>query len=159
VLQQKVHGKPLVYFDNAATTQKPQVVIDTIARYGKKGFERHRKPEGSVMTVAFTLDGQDFLALNGGPLFKFNESVSLMVKCETQDEIDYYWAKLGEGGDPDAQVCGWLKDKFGLSWQIVPADLGEIMTGDPERAARAMGALMQMKKLDIAKLEEVYHGR
>jgi predicted 3-demethylubiquinone-9 3-methyltransferase (glyoxalase superfamily) len=131
--------------------------IGNIARYGKAGFDRHHMPEGSVMTVAFTLDGREFLALNGGPLFKFNEAVSLMVNCANQDEIDYYWDKLGAGGDPNAKVCGWLKDKFGLSWQIVPADMAEMMGGDPEKANRAMAAVMQMKKLDIDAIWRAYN--
>src|SRR5687767_12461456 len=98
----------------------PNSRVRTITRYGKAGQEFHRKPEGSVMTVEFELDGQSFTGLNGGPLFKFNEAISFQVTCETQAEIDRYWEKLGEGGDPEAQQCGWLKDKFGLSWQIVP---------------------------------------
>ena len=132
--------------------------IGTIARYGKAGYEVHHRPEGSVMTVAFTLDGQDFLALNGGPLFKFNEAVSLMVRCENQEEIDYYWDKLGKGGGGEPAPCGWLKDKFGLSWQIVPPDMDKYMTGDRAKSDRAMAAVMQMKKLDIAAIRRAYEG-
>ena len=150
---------PCLWFDTEAEDAARHYVsifknssIGKIARYSKSGFEVHKKPEGSVMTVSFTLDGQEFLALNGGPQFKFNESISLIVKCDSQGEIDYYWAKLGAGGDPSAQVCGWLKDRYGLSWQVVPADMDEIMTGSPEKSARAMSALMKMKKLDIAAL-------
>ena len=113
------------------------------------------KPPGSVLTVAFELDGQSFTALNGGPVFKFNEAVSFQVNCDTQKEIDYYWEKLSEGGDKKAQQCGWLKDKYGLSWQIVPADLGELLNDpDPAKANRVMTALLQMKKLDIAALQQ-----
>ena len=111
------------------------------------------------MTVEFELDGQTFTALNGGPVFKFNEAISFQIQCETQDEIDYYWERLGAGGDPKAQQCGWLKDKFGLSWQIVPERLAELMSdSDPEKANRVMAAMLQMKKLDIAKLEKAYAG-
>ena len=109
---------------------------------------------GSVMVVAFELDGHAFTALNGGPVFKFNEAISLQVSCETQDEIDYYWTKLGDGGDPKAQQCGWLKDRYGLSWQVVPRNMGEIFGGgDAAGAARAMEAMRRMKKIDIAALE------
>jgi predicted 3-demethylubiquinone-9 3-methyltransferase (glyoxalase superfamily) len=128
--------------------------IVNITRYGKAGYEIHKRPEGSVMTVAFELDGQPFTALNGGPLFKFNESVSFDVMCQTQEDIDYYWEQLSEGGDPRAQQCGWLKDKYGLSWQVVPAILPELLSDpDPESSGRVMEALLKMKKLDIAALE------
>jgi predicted 3-demethylubiquinone-9 3-methyltransferase (glyoxalase superfamily) len=111
------------------------------------------------MVVAFELDGQPFTALNGGPQFKFNEAISLQVSCDTQDEIDYFWEKLSQGGDPSAQVCGWLKDKYGVAWQVVPAALTALV-GDPdaEKAGRTMEALMQMKKLDIAELERAHDG-
>src|SRR5207237_9201405 len=98
----------------------------TSHRYGKAGLEIHHRPAGSVMTVLFELDGQQFTALNGGPLFKFNESISFQVNCETQKEIDYYWEKLTAGGDPKAQQCGWLKDKYGLTWQVVPTSMSEV---------------------------------
>ena len=101
--------------------------IGASRRYGEAGREIHGKPAGSVMTVAFELDGQAFTALNGGPMFKFNEAISLQVNCETQDEVDYYWEKLSEGGDEKAQQCGWLKDKYGVSWQIVPTILAEMI--------------------------------
>ncbi|TZF81887.1 VOC family protein [Pedobacter sp. BS3] len=123
--------------------------IGAISRYGKAGFETHGMPEGTVMTVAFTLNGQSFTALNGGPLFKFSEAISFQVSCENQEAIDYYWGKLSEGGEEGP--CGWLKDKFGLSWQIVPAILPELMS-DPDRAQRVTQAFMQMKKLDIETL-------
>jgi predicted 3-demethylubiquinone-9 3-methyltransferase (glyoxalase superfamily) len=134
--------------------------IGSIVRYSKVGYEIHKQPAGSVMTVEFQLNDMKFMALNGGPLFKFNEAISIEVHCETQQEIDYYWDRLGAGGDPAAQVCGWLKDKYGLSWQIVPKMLGEMYTkGDPVKAQRAFAAMMQMKKLDIAALKKAYDGR
>lgn len=123
------------------------------------GHEFHKRPAGSVMTVAFELDGQPFTALNGGPVFRFNEAVSLEISCDTQEEVDYYWAKLSRGGDEKAQQCGWLKDKFGLSWQVVPVVLTE-MVGDPddEKSQRAMEAMLHMKKLNIAELKQAYSG-
>ncbi|HMH54537.1 MAG TPA: VOC family protein [Candidatus Acidoferrum sp.] len=134
--------------------------ITSVARYGEAGREIHGRPPGSVMVVAFELDGQTFTALNGGPVFKFNEAVSFQINCETQQEVDHYWEKLSAGGDPAAQQCGWLKDKYGVSWQVVPAVLPKLV-GDPtsEKSQRAMKAMLQMKKLDIAKLEEAYAGR
>ena len=110
------------------------------------------------MTVAFELAGQPFMALNGGPVFRFNEAISFMVTCETQQEIDYYWERLSESGDESAQQCGWLKDKFGVSWQIVPAALGEFMSGDPRRSERVMEALLRMKKLDLEGLRRASEG-
>src|SRR3954466_16362850 len=128
--------------------------IVTVTRYGKAGFEVHGRPEGSVMVVSFELEGQPFTALNGGPLFKFNEAVSLQVYCDTQTEIDYYWERLGDGGDPKARQCGWLKDKYGLSWQVVPAGMAKIL-GNPRSKGgqRAFAAMMEMKKIDIAALK------
>jgi predicted 3-demethylubiquinone-9 3-methyltransferase (glyoxalase superfamily) len=130
-----------------------------VARYGKAGHEVHKKPEGSVMTIAFELDGQQFTALNGGPVFRFNEAISLQVFCETQEEIDYYWKKLSEDGDEKAQQCGWLKDKFGVSWQVVPTILEELV-GDPTSAKsqRAMQAMLKMKKIVIGDLKRAYDG-
>lgn len=124
--------------------------IDNISRYGKEGFEVHHKPEGTVMTVAFHINGQPFTALNGGPEFKFNESISFQVFCETQEEIDHYWNKLTENGGEEGP-CGWLKDKFGVSWQIIPTILPELLS-DPARSERVTKAFLQMKKLDIEKL-------
>lgn len=128
--------------------------IGSISRYGEAGFEVHRKPAGTVMTVAFELDGQAFTALNGGPLFKFNEAISFQVMCQTQEEVDYYWEKLGEGGDPKAQQCGWLKDKFGVSWQVVPSELPALISDpDPKKSQRVMETLLQMKKINIVDLK------
>jgi len=111
------------------------------------------------MVVAFELDGQGFTALNGGPIFKFNEAISFQVDCETQEEVDYYWEKLSEGGDEKAQQCGWLKDKYGVSWQIVPTVLpGMISDPDSAKSQRAMKAMLQMKKLDIDALRRAYAG-
>jgi predicted 3-demethylubiquinone-9 3-methyltransferase (glyoxalase superfamily) len=123
--------------------------IGAVSRYGKEGFEIHKMQEGTAMVVSFRLNGMHFMALNGGPLFKFNESVSVVVHCETQDEIDHYWSKLTEGG-MESQ-CGWLKDKYGLSWQIVPSVLPELMS-DPKRAGRVTNAFLRMKKFDIQAL-------
>ena len=133
--------------------------ITAITRYGTAGFEFHRRPAGSVMTVEFELDGHTFTALNGGPIFKFNESISLQVNCTTQDEIDYFWDKLSADGDPKAQQCGWLKDRYGLSWQVVPPGMAE-MLADPSSAGgqRAMEAMMPMKKPDMAQLRRAYDG-
>ena len=130
--------------------------IVAISRYGEAGYEIHRRPAGSVMTVAFELEGQPFTALNGGPLFKFNEAISLQLYCESQDEVDYYWERLTVGGDPKAQQCGWLKDRYGMSWQVVPRVIAEMMKQSGERADRVMTALLQMKKLDIATLKRAY---
>jgi predicted 3-demethylubiquinone-9 3-methyltransferase (glyoxalase superfamily) len=128
--------------------------ITSMSRYGEAGQEIHGRAPGSVMAVAFELFGQTFMALNGGPMFKFNEAISLQVNCETQAEIDELWEKLGAGGDPEAQQCGWLKDKYGLSWQIVPTMMGELFSGtDMAKQERAMAVMLEMKKLDIAALE------
>lgn len=134
--------------------------ITSIARYGEAGYEIHGKPTGTVMSIAFELDGLSFTALNGGPIFKFNEAISLQVNCETQEEVDYYWEKLSEDGDEKAQQCGWLKDKYGVSWQVVPGILIE-MASDPdyEKSQRVMNAMLQMKKIDIEKLKQAYADR
>jgi predicted 3-demethylubiquinone-9 3-methyltransferase (glyoxalase superfamily) len=157
---------PCLWFDTQAEEAAqyyvsifPDSKILKTARYGKAGVEQHRKPAGSVMTVQFELAGQSFTALNGGPHFTFNEAVSLQVYVKDQRELDYYWDRLGAGGDPKAQVCGWLKDRFGLSWQVAPAHMVDWF-GDPdEKSERAMAAMMSMTKLDIAALEKAYHGR
>jgi predicted 3-demethylubiquinone-9 3-methyltransferase (glyoxalase superfamily) len=133
--------------------------ITAISHYPDSGQEVHGKPGGSVLTVAFELEGQSFTALNGGPHFKFTEAVSLQVACATQEELDYYWEKLSAGGDPSAQQCGWLADKFGLSWQIVPEIIPALLTGpDPAASQRVFEAIMEMKKLDIAALQRAFAG-
>ena len=133
--------------------------IGTIARYSEAGHEVHGRAAGSVMTVEFELNGQKFTALNGGPHFKFNDAISFQIMCKDQEEVDYYWNKLSQGGDPSAQQCGWLKDKFGLSWQVVPTPLLEMLTDpDREKADRTMEAMLQMKKLDIAEWERAHAG-
>ncbi|MEO6434891.1 MAG: VOC family protein [Tepidisphaeraceae bacterium] len=138
-------------FKNSKVTQ--------IARYGEAGHEVHGRPAGSVMTVAFELNGQAFTALNGGPVFKFNEAISFQVDCRTQADVDYYWEKLSQGGDETAQQCGWLKDKYGVSWQIVPTVLPEMMSDpDSEKSGCVMQAVLRMKKINIAELTRAYAG-
>lgn len=133
--------------------------ITGTTRYSAAGQEVHRQKPGSVMTVAFELDGQPFVGLNGGPVFKFNEAVSFQINCDTQEEIDYYWEKLGAGGDPQAQVCGWLKDRFGLSWQVVPRMMDDLFRDEKSAGAqRAMNAMLKMKKIDIAELRRAFEG-
>jgi predicted 3-demethylubiquinone-9 3-methyltransferase (glyoxalase superfamily) len=133
--------------------------LGEITRFTKEGFEIHGRKEGTVLTAEFELEGVDFVALNGGPIFKFNEAVSFQVICDTQTEIDYYWSKLSDGGDAKAQQCGWLKDRFGLSWQVVPAILpGMLRDKDKTKAGRVMTAVLGMKKLEIAELERAYAG-
>ncbi len=157
---------PCLWFDDQAEEAARLYVsifkkakISAVTRYPAVGQEVHGRAPGSVMTVEFVLNGVPFTALNGGPLFKFNEAVSLQVLCRTQAEIDYYWEKLGEGGDPRARQCGWLKDKFGLSWQVAPTGMVK-MLGDPKSKSteRAFAAMMQMKKLDIAALKAAAKG-
>jgi predicted 3-demethylubiquinone-9 3-methyltransferase (glyoxalase superfamily) len=133
--------------------------IKAITRYGSAGVDVHGRPPGSVMTVEFELDGHPFTALNGGPVFHLNEAVSFQIMCDTQEEIDYYWDRLTAGGDPKAQVCGWLKDKFGLSWQVVPKGM-EKMLEEPESpgSRRAFEAMLRMKKLDMNALQRAYEG-
>jgi len=131
--------------------------IGDVTRYGKEGYEIHGREEGTVMTVEFEIEGQKFLALNGGPIFKFNEAISFQVYCETQEEVDYYWEKLSEGGDEKAQQCGWLKDKYGVSWQIVPTILIKMLKdNDSEKSQKVMKAMLQMHKLDISTLKKAY---
>jgi predicted 3-demethylubiquinone-9 3-methyltransferase (glyoxalase superfamily) len=157
---------PCLWFDHQAeeaasfyTSIFRNSKIGRVSRYGEAGREIHRKPPGSVMTVAFELDGQAFTALNGGPIFKFNEAISLQVNCETQEEIDYYWEKLGAGGDEKAQQCGWLKDKYGVSWQIVPTVLPEMASDpDPSKSGRVMEAMLKMKKINIDELKRAHAG-
>ena len=133
--------------------------IRQVAYYPAVGQEHHRHEEGSVMTVDFELDGTPFTALNAGPQFPFTPAVSFQVMCENQQEVDHYWERLGEGGDPAAQMCGWLRDQFGLSWQVVPAMLPAMVSDfKSEASKRAFGAMMSMKKMDIAALERAYAG-
>jgi predicted 3-demethylubiquinone-9 3-methyltransferase (glyoxalase superfamily) len=158
-ISQKV--TPCLWFDHQAEEAAAFYVsifknskIVSVARYPKAGQETHKRPAGSVMTVEFELDGQRFTALNGGPVFTFTEAISLQVSCANQAEIDYYWAKLSQGGDPKAQQCGWLKDKFGLSWQVIPTVMPEVFKDhESPEAQRAMEAMLRMKKIDIEELE------
>jgi predicted 3-demethylubiquinone-9 3-methyltransferase (glyoxalase superfamily) len=150
---------PFLWFDSQAEEVakfytgifKNSRIVST-TRYTEAGKEQHKRPPGSVMTVEFQLEGQPFTALNGGPVFKFTEAVSLVIHCGDQAEVDHYWDKLTAGGDPKAQQCGWLKDKFGLSWQVVPNVMVELLK-DPAKAGRVMAAFMPMKKIDIATLK------
>ena len=130
--------------------------ITAIWRYPQ---EHYGKPAGAVLMAAFEIEGQPFTALNGGPHFKFTEAVSFQIECETQAEVDYYWERLSEGGDPEAQQCGWVKDKFGLSWQVVPKIMPDLLT-DPDTVAaqRAFAAMLGMRKLDIAELQRAFAG-
>ena len=156
MIMQKI--TPFLWFDNNAEEAAKFYVsifnnskIVSVARYGDAG----PGPKGTVMTVAFQLEGQEFLALNGGPLFKFNESISFVVNCETQEEVDEFWKKLSEGGEKSR--CGWLKDRYGLSWQVVPTVLGEMLQDkDPKKSQRVMKAMLQMDKMDIAALKQAY---
>ena len=157
---------PCLWFDNQAeeaagfyTAVFRNSKIVNVARYGEAGHDVHGRPAGTVMTVAFQLGGQAFTALNGGPMFKFNEAISFQVNCETQEEVDYYWDKLSEGGDERAQQCGWLKDTYGLSWQVVPRVLVEMISDpDSKKSGRIMEAMLQMKKIDIDELKRAYAG-
>jgi predicted 3-demethylubiquinone-9 3-methyltransferase (glyoxalase superfamily) len=155
---------PCLWFDTQAEAAAnhyvsifPKSKLGKITRYGNEGKEIHGKPAGSVLVVEFEIEGVKFLALNGGPQFKFDEAVSFQVLCETQADIDYFWSKLARGGEEGH--CGWLKDKFGLSWQVVPTVLPEMLQ-DPNaaRADRAMKAMLQMRKLDIAALKRAQTG-
>jgi predicted 3-demethylubiquinone-9 3-methyltransferase (glyoxalase superfamily) len=153
---------PFLWFDSQAeeavsfyTSIFKHSRIVTTTRYGPEGAEASGRPKGTVMTMAFQLDGQEFVALNGGPHFKFTEAISFVVNCESQDEVDYYWEKLSGGGDEKAQQCGWLKDKYGVSWQIVPKVLVELLSDpEPEQSRRVMKAMLKMKKIDIATLKQ-----
>jgi len=158
---------PCLWFDDKAEEAVKFYVsiftnskVGRIARYGEAGFEIHGRPAGMVMTVEFQLDGQDFVALNGGPVFTFNEAISFQVHCTTQEEVDHYWEQLSKGGDKNAQQCGWLKDKYGVSWQIVPTVLGDMLQDkDSEKTNRVMQAVLQMTKLDIKQLKQAYEQR
>jgi predicted 3-demethylubiquinone-9 3-methyltransferase (glyoxalase superfamily) len=152
---------PCLWFDTEGedaarfyTSIFPNSTITDVARYGSAG----PRPEGTVMTVAFELDGQKFVALNGGPDFTFNEAISFQVSCETQEEVDAFWTRLTEGGGEEGP-CGWLKDRFGVSWQIVPTALPKLLGDpDPERSQRVMAAMLNMKKIEIAELEAAADG-
>jgi predicted 3-demethylubiquinone-9 3-methyltransferase (glyoxalase superfamily) len=155
---------PFLWFDDQAeeavrfyTSIFDNSKIGTITHYGAGGANVSGRPAGSVMTLDFQMAGQEFIALNGGPHFKFTEAVSFAVKCETQEEVDYYWEKLSAGGEESQ--CGWLKDKYGLSWQIVPTVVSRFFSDkDPKRSERIMRAILQMKKIDIAALQRAYEG-
>ena len=156
---------PCLWFDTQAEEAAKFYVsvfknskLGRVSRYGKAGQEVHGKKPGSVMVAEFEIDGQPFVALNGGPNFKFTEAVSFQVFCDTQDEIDDFWSALSKGGQEGP--CGWLKDKYGLSWQVVPAVLPQMMTDpDAEKSARVMNAFMKMKKFDLAKLQRAFDGQ
>jgi predicted 3-demethylubiquinone-9 3-methyltransferase (glyoxalase superfamily) len=152
---------PCLWFDTEGeeaagfyTSIFPNAKITDVARYGEAG----PRAAGSVMTVAFELDGQPFVALNGGPDFTFSEAISFQVDCASQDEVDHYWSRLGEGGEEGP--CGWLKDRFGVSWQVVPTRLKELLAEpDPETAQRVMAAMLEMKKIDVDALEQAAGAR
>lgn len=150
---------PFLWFDTQAEEAANFYVsifnnskIVNIHRYGQAG----PGPKGGAMSVVFQLDGREFIALNGGPVFKFTEAISLFVHCKTQEEVDTYWARLLEGGEESR--CGWLKDKYGLSWQIIPTLLSEMLSdADPKKAKRVMEAMLKMKKIDVAELKRAYN--
>ena len=157
---------PCLWFDTQAEDAAqfycaifPNSQILQISRYGEAGYEIHRKRAGSVLTVTFELDGQAFTALNGGPEFRFNPAISFQVACDNQPELDRYWDALSAGGEEQAQQCGWLQDRYGVSWQIIPTGLPAMMCdADSRKSERVMDALLQMKKLDIAKLQQAFDG-
>jgi predicted 3-demethylubiquinone-9 3-methyltransferase (glyoxalase superfamily) len=151
---------PFLWFDTQAeqavkyyTTIFKKSKVTSISRYGEAGSKVAGRPKNSVMTIAFQIEGQPFVALNGGPIFKFNESISFVVNCKTQKEMDYYWNKLSKGGDAQGQQCGWLKDKFGVSWQIVPDQMEKWMK-NPVTAEKVMAAVLQMKKINLSTLQK-----
>lgn len=166
--EEKRHGAqkivPFLWFDKQAEEAVKFYVsifkksrIGEVTRYGKEGYGVHGMEEGTVMTVDFEIEGQKFVALNGGPVFKFNEAVSFQVLCETQEDVDYHWEKLSEGGDRKAQQCGWLKDRYGVSWQIVPRVLVRMMQDkDTKKSQKAVKAMLQMQKLDIRTLRHAF---
>jgi predicted 3-demethylubiquinone-9 3-methyltransferase (glyoxalase superfamily) len=151
---------PFLWYDNQAEEAMNFYVsifknsrVGSVTRYEESGAKASGRPAGSVMTATFQLDGQDFIALNGGPHFKFTEAISFVINCESQEEVDYFWEKLTDGGSESQ--CGWLKDKFGLSWQVVPTVLPELFKNDdPEKTQRVMQAMLKMKKLDIQTLRD-----
>jgi len=157
---------PCLWFDDQAEEAAEFYVrifensrIVSTVRYGEAGHDVHKRPAGSVMTVDFDLDGTRFTALNGGPVFEFNEAISFQIFCDSQEEIDRYWDALTAGGDPKAQQCGWLKDRYGVSWQVVPKGMEEMLRDpDSPAATRAMEAMLQMKKIDMRQLQTAYDG-
>lgn len=155
---------PCLWFDSAAEEAarfytsifKNSRIVKT-SYFTEAGFEIHGRPAGSVMTVEFELEGQSFTALNGGPMFQFSEAISLQVYCDSQEEVDYFWERLLEGGTESH--CGWLKDQFGLSWQVSPAEMADLVAGpDPAGASRAMAAMLTMSKIDLAEIRRAYKG-
>lgn len=157
---------PCLWFDDQGEeaaqfycTIFPNSRVGKVSRYGKEGREIHGKPEGSAMSVEFELDGQPFTAINGGPVFKFTEAISFQIHCETQEEVDHYWERLLEGDDAQPQQCGWLKDRYGVSWQVIPRTLIELVSdATSEKSQRAMRAMLQMQKIDVAALRRAYDG-
>jgi predicted 3-demethylubiquinone-9 3-methyltransferase (glyoxalase superfamily) len=157
---------PFLWFDDQAegavkfyTSVFKNSKVGKITRYGEAAEKAAGRPAGSVMTVEFELEGQKFTALNGGPVFKFNESISFVVNCDMQEEVDYFWEKLTAGGGQESE-CGWLKDKFGLSWQVVPRALIDMLQDqDPKKSERVMKAMLRMQKLDIKTLKDAYAGK
>jgi predicted 3-demethylubiquinone-9 3-methyltransferase (glyoxalase superfamily) len=153
---------PFLWFDDQAeeavefyTSIFKNSKIKSVTRYGEEGAKAAGRPKGSVMTVVFELEGQEFIALNGGPVFTFSPAISFLVNCKTQKEVDELWEKLSEGGEKDR--CGWLKDKYGVSWQIVPIVLGEMLQDkDPKKSRRVMEAMLRMDKIDIDTLKQAY---
>lgn len=161
MLNQNQRITPFLWFDNQA---EEAIHFYTSIFNDSLQVSIQRYPEGpmkgKVLTAIFQLEGQQFMAIDGGPHFKFTEAISLFVHCHTQEEVNYYWEKLSEGGDEKAQQCGWLKDKYGLSWQIVPTALPKLLSDpDPHKSKRVMDAMLQMKKIDIEKLEQAYKGK
>ena len=156
---------PFLWFDHQAEEAAKFYVsifkdsrITSVARYDDAAAKAAGRPKGSVMTVAFGLDGQELTELNGGPVFKFTEAISLVVNCQTQEEVDHFWSKLSAGGQ-DVQ-CGWLKDRFGVSWQVVPTVLSEMLQDkDPEKSKRVMAAMLKMRKISVEGLKHAYEGR
>jgi predicted 3-demethylubiquinone-9 3-methyltransferase (glyoxalase superfamily) len=165
-MQIKSRIAPCLWFDGKAeeaakfyTAIFSNSKIVAVSRYGEAGQEAHGQKPGSVMTVSFELEGQTFTALNGGPVFQFSPAISFQVTCDSQAEVDHYWGKLSDGGEDKYQQCGWLQDRFGVSWQVVPSVLPELlMNPDPAKSARAMKAMLKMKKLDIAELQRAANG-
>jgi predicted 3-demethylubiquinone-9 3-methyltransferase (glyoxalase superfamily) len=155
---------PFLWFDDQAEEAAsfyvsvfPNSELGSVARYDEEGAKVSGRPAGSAMTVSFKLNGQEFIALNGGPIFKFSEAISFVINCDTQEEIDSYWEKLS--AVPEAEQCGWLKDKYGVSWQIIPTQLGQLLGDpDPEKAGRVMKAMLQMKKINLEELKKAQAG-